>query len=92
MSINTLLPSDILSVTEETILSEIFANPTVSKYLKLLAKEAAKELLELSAIRKPAEEIAYAHENVRGQLAVLSTLLSLADKLQAAQTSILEKE
>ena len=80
MSLETLFPVDHLSATEVDLITEIFSNPLVKRYLQILALGDAKELLALSAISNPDTEIIKAHANVQGKLSVLSTLVSISNQ------------
>ena len=80
MAIEDLFPSKEFSATELELISEIFSNPVVKKYLQLLALEDTKELLAFSAISNPDPEIIKAHANVQGKLSVLSTLASISNQ------------
>lgn len=86
MSLDLILPIPDLSETEQELLREIYrANPVVSKHLKIIALNDAKELLALSGSGLPADEIALAHEHVRGKLATISTLLTFAESLNTKE-------
>jgi len=50
MSIEDVFPSTSWSKTEEDIVIQSFSNPAIKKYLRKLALEDTKELLQLSAI------------------------------------------
>jgi hypothetical protein len=78
MSISSILPLVELSPPEIDIIVETFSNSVVKKYLRSIAIEDTKELLELSALSKPTTEIATAHAIVQGKLSVISTLLSIS--------------
>ena len=79
MSIETLFPPISLSQTEIDVIADIFQNAAVRKYLHYLALQEGKDLLSLSASHLPPEKLALAHENIRGKLAVLSTLMEIAE-------------
>lgn len=78
MSINNIFPPTLLTPPEIGIISEVFTNPVVKKYLHSLAVEDTKELLALAAMNKTQTEIATAHAIVQGKLSVISTLLSIS--------------
>lgn len=67
----------VLSKTEEDIVIECLSNPSVKKYLSIMAMSDTKELLALSAISTPDSELIKAHATVNGKLAVISTLFSI---------------
>ena len=77
MSIEEIFPLVEMSAGETQTIVEVFSNPTVKKYLRSLAAEDAKDLLNLPALSKTSTEIATAHSIVQGKLSVLSTLLSI---------------
>lgn len=78
MSLEDIVPITTMSPPEIDLIAETFSNPVVKKYLRSIAIEDTKELLELSALSKPPIEIATAHAIVQGKLSVLSTLLSIS--------------
>lgn len=80
MSINHIIPSIQLSEPEEKELCNIFSNPLVQKYLRILGTEDSKDLLSLSLLDMLDREIANRHHFVSGKLAVISTLLSITTK------------
>ena len=87
MSIDLILPVPELSETEQALLLEIYrAHPVLSKHLRIIAVNDAKELLALSGSGRPAEEIALAHEHVRGKLATISTLLTFIESLNTKES------
>ena len=77
MSIEDVFPSNLTSRTEEAIVIEAFSNPAIKKYLRSLALNDTKELLQLSAIATTNESIIKAHAVVQGKLQVIATLLSI---------------
>lgn len=79
MSLNTILPTQVLSETEINLISEAFKTPAVKKYLNILAMNDTKELLGLSSINRNPEELVAAHYVTSGKLATLSTLMSLTE-------------
>lgn len=86
MSLDLLLPVPVLSETEQALLLEVYkTHPVLSKHLKIIALNDAKELLALSGSGLPAEEIALAHEHVRGKLATISTLLTFIESLNTKE-------
>ena len=79
MSLHLLIPTPDLSRTEIDIIAEIYQNPAVAKHLRIMALNDTKELLALSSLAKPSDEIAKALAKVQGKLEVLSTLLSISE-------------
>lgn len=77
MSIEQVFPSKELAPTEQIVLADALTNSSVRKYLGMIAVEATKELLTLSALKVDKDTIALAHAVVQGKLEVLSLLLSL---------------
>lgn len=77
MAFNNVLPTPDLTDTEMDIIIEVFNNPVVHKYLKILALNDTKELLELSAIHSQDSEISKALAMIQGKLQLSETLLSL---------------
>lgn len=63
---------------EIILLTEIFKNPVVIKYLRYLAHNNALELLQISTAGKSAEDIRTLHTQVMGRLESISTLLSIS--------------
>ena len=78
MSIDNILPVHPLTEAEEIEITKAFSSPAVIKYLRILGTEDSKELLSLRILDMPAVEIANRHHYVSGKLAVISTLLFLA--------------
>jgi hypothetical protein len=74
-----LLPSRELSQTEQDLLLEIYKNPVVIKHLQILAQNDLMELAGLGTLSNTNETIVKAHATVTGKLAVLATLLSIAN-------------
>lgn len=77
MSLANIFPETPFSETEETLISEIFNNPVVKKYLRRLALSDTKELLTLPTISKDDSELVKAHCIVQGRLQIIGTLLSI---------------
>ena len=75
--LSQIFPVSSISKTEEVLISEIFCNPLVKKYLRLLAISDTKELLTLSAISTDDSKLIKAHATVQGRLQILGTLLSI---------------
>jgi len=83
MSLEDIFPATNWTKTEEDIIIQSFSNPAIKKYLRKMALEDTKELLQLSAIATPNEEIVKAHAVIQGKLAVISTLLSIEESQPA---------
>jgi len=79
MSIEDVFPSTSWSKTEEDIVIQSFSNPAIKKYLRKLALEDTKELLQLSAIATDNAALVKAHAVVQGKLQVIATLLSIEE-------------
>jgi len=77
MSLDDAIPNLALSETEEELVREIFTNPLLRKFLRIMALNDAKELLSLSVIGNDKDTLAQAHAVVQGKLQVVSTLLSI---------------
>lgn len=73
----SLFPAPVLTETEQDILIEIFQNPVMKKYLRIMALNDLVELGELSATNRSTEELAIAHATIRGKLSVLQTQFSI---------------
>jgi hypothetical protein len=77
-----IFPKTPITKEEELLLAEIFRNPTVVKYLNLLAYNLGANLLTapiLNEAGKPDHFLAGA-QHVQGGLAVLETLLSISNQ------------
>ena len=72
-----LIQPDNLSQPEQLLIQEMFHNPTLVKYLKIIGREAVLELASLSALAEQPHELALKHSYVAGKLAVLELLLSI---------------
>lgn len=77
MSLSNIFPETPFSDTEEVLISEIFNNPVVKKYLRRLALSDTKELLSVAAITRSDTEVAKALAKVQGRLEIIGTLLSI---------------
>jgi len=80
MSLDNLFAVPALTPQDEAELLLIFGNPLVTKYLLIMAAEDTKEYLGLSTLMVSPEHLAASHAVLRGKLAVLATLSSLAIK------------
>lgn len=76
-SITELLDITTLSKTEQDIIVDVFNNPTVIKYLKIMGRNDLEELLLLSVTERDDKEVSKKHALIQGKLSVISTLLSL---------------
>lgn len=83
-SINSIFPPVVLSETEEVLIGELFSNPLVKKYLRVLAQNDSKELLGIPLQSNSAESIVVAHATIQGRLQTIVTLLSIGDSNQGA--------
>ena len=77
--LDKIIPIDSLDLAEEDILFEIFSNPIVKKYLRILGSNASKELLSLPILDETPESLVRKHTLVSGKLAVITTLLSISE-------------
>ena len=77
-AVNLLLPLDSFHESEQLELKEIFSNPLVARYLRHLAVEDNKELIEISVLDMPADFVVRRHTMVQGRMSAYATLLSLA--------------
>ena len=73
-----------LSKTELDLLGEIFSNPLVIKYLKIVGKNDLSELATLSISGMDDSEVAKKHAHINGRLSTLVTLLSISDNFKGA--------
>lgn len=73
-AIDQAFPPESFSSLDQEFLATTFNNEVIQKYLRSLAKEDAKELLELPFTDPKLVE---KHAFVAGKLAVLTTLLSI---------------
>lgn len=84
MSASDLIKNQELSQTEQDVLVQLYNNPAVKKHLQILALSDTIELLSLSAGGRSDRDLAMAHENIRGRLSTINTLLSIGS--QESQT------
>lgn len=80
MSVSSLIKNQELSQAELDILSSIYRNPTVKKHLHIMALNDTMELISLSAVTRSDRELALSHENIRGRLSTINTLLSIGSQ------------
>ena len=73
-----ILPDHTLTPVQVDHLTTVFNDPTVRDYLKGLARECSRDLLELPILSETPESVHKKHLFVSGQLLVLSTLLSIS--------------
>lgn len=73
-----ILPEHSLTQVQSDHLITMFNDPAVREYLKGLAREVSRDLLELSILSETPESVHNKHLFVSGQLTVLSTLLSIS--------------
>jgi hypothetical protein len=73
-----LFPSLELNATEEGIIAEAFANPTVVKYLQFIANGLIKDIVfGEPAINETAESYLRRQANAKGRLEAINTLLQI---------------
>lgn len=77
-AVNLLLPSSEFHEAEQLELKKIFSEPLVARYLRHLAVEDNKELIEISVLDMPADYVVRRHTMVQGRMSAYATLLSLA--------------
>lgn len=75
--VEDLFPKEVITETEQNIIIEIFDNPLVKKYLRVLAQNDLAELATLSITEKVDSEVAKKHALVQGKLSTLVTLISI---------------
>ena len=71
-------PPSILSAPEELVIGEVFCNPTVIKYLNTLLWNAIRDLASIPITDIPDEEYKIRHAYVKGNIGVLTTMLSIS--------------
>ncbi|AEI70968.1 hypothetical protein [EBPR podovirus 3] len=72
-----ILPEHEVIPAEQEHLLALLTDPVLRKYLKGLAIECSKDLLELPILSETPESVHKKHLLVSGQLLVISTLLSI---------------
>ena len=80
MSASDLIKNQELSQTEQDILAVLYSNPAVKKHLQIMALNDTIELLSLSAGGRSDRDLAMVHENIRGRLSTINTLLSIGSQ------------
>lgn len=80
MNIDSILSTSSLSKTEVDLIIEIFSNPVVIKYLKIMGTNDLVELATLSITEKDDSEVAKKHALVQGKLSTIVTLLSISNQ------------
>ena len=84
MSASDLIKNQELSKVEQDVLISLYSNPAVKKHLQIMALNDTIELLSLSTGGRSDRDLAMAHENIRGRLSTINTLLSIGS--QESQT------
>lgn len=79
-TLDEIFPQDPILPQEEDIIVEVFSNPAVRKYLKLLGSNLSKELIGLPILDETPESLVRKHTLTAGKLAVITTLLSISEK------------
>ena len=79
-TLDEIFPPDSILPQEEDIIVEVFSNPAVRKYLKLLGSNLSKELIGLPILDETPESLVRKHTLTAGKLAVITTLLSISEK------------
>ena len=87
MSASDLIKNQELSQTEQDILVQLYSNPSVKKHLQIMALNDTIELLSLSAGGRSDRDLAMAHENIRGRLSTINTLLSIGSQESQSNAS-----
>lgn len=69
-----------LNQDEENLLRQVFSNPVVRKYLRVLAQNEVSDFISANMLEDP--EILYARKlmDLQGKLSILSTLISISEK------------
>lgn len=80
--LDTVFPSQELSKSEEELITEVFSNPVVRKYIQILGANASKELLSLPILNETPDSLLKKHVLVSGKLEVITTLLSILEYKQ----------
>lgn len=80
MDINDIFQVSEITKTEVDIIINAFSNPTVVKYLKILAQNDLLELATLSITERDNSEVAKKHALVQGKLSTIAALLSITNK------------
>lgn len=77
MSVRDLFNPEEITKTEEDIIIELFSQPVVKKYLRIMGRNDSMELISLSVTERDDKEISKKHALIQGKLAVITTLLSI---------------
>lgn len=77
MGLSDILNTETLSKTEEVLIQEVFSNPLVKKYLRIMGRNDLEELATISVTEGVDSEVAKKHALIVGKLTVLSTLISI---------------
>lgn len=80
MNISEIFQPVNMSKTEVDIIIDIFSNPTIVKYLKMLAQGDILELATLSITEREDSEVAKKHALVQGKLSTIAALLSISNQ------------
>ena len=72
-----LLAVPTLSETEQHIIANVFSDPCIKKYLRIMMQNDIIELATISLSEKDDSTIARKHAMVQGKLSVLQTLLNI---------------
>lgn len=63
---------------EQLVLKEVFSNPVVAKYLRILAQNDTADFVRADLLKDSPELYARKHSQLQGKLAVIATLLSIS--------------
>lgn len=80
MNISEVFDIPDLTKTEVDIIVDIFSNPTIVKYLKIIAKNDLLELATLSITERADSEVAKKHALVQGKLSTIAGLLGISNQ------------
>lgn len=72
-----ILNQEELSKVEQDIIIDVFSNPVVKKYLRVIAQHDITELATLSISNLSDSEVGKKHSLVQGKLSTIVTLLSI---------------
>jgi hypothetical protein len=75
--IDLIFPSEELVEADVELIREVFSNPVIRRYLRILSAESVKDLMALQALAETPESLSNKHLVTVGKLEVLGTLLSL---------------
>ena len=68
-----------LNEGEEDLLRQVFSNPVVIKYLRILAQTETSDFVGANLLQEPEELYARQLMKLQGKLAVVVTLLSISE-------------